>query len=73
LLDHRQHRLGRASKQLGLTPKIVPGQIRRANQDAFASFLDRLWNFVERAGERLNVFALQRVINVLKAPRSVVA
>jgi hypothetical protein len=60
LLHHRQHRLGRAIKQLDLTPKIVPMQILRANQDAFANFLDRLRDLVERGGERLDILAFQR-------------
>src|SRR5438876_11903672 len=35
-------------------------QVRRENQDPLADFLDGLGDFVERRGEGLNVFALQR-------------
>src|SRR2546423_12794470 len=35
-------------------------QVRRENQDPLADFLDGLGNFVERRGQRLDVFALQR-------------
>src|SRR4051812_17225717 len=37
-----------------------PVQFRRENQDPLPDFLDRLWNLVERRGEGLDVFALER-------------
>ncbi len=40
--------------------EIVAVQIVRTDQDALADFLDRLGNFVERGGEGLDVFALER-------------
>ena len=40
--------------------KTAPVQIGRENQDPFADFLDRLRDFVESGGERLNVFSLKR-------------
>src|SRR5207248_11441147 len=47
-------------KEFDLTPEIVPVQVLRTNQNPLADFLDCLRNFVERTGQRLNVFTLQR-------------
>ena len=60
LFHHREDGLGRLVEQLQMFLKIAAVQIARTNQNAFADFLDRLRNFVERSGERLDVFALQR-------------
>src|SRR5207247_5175827 len=60
LFHHREHSLGGLIEKLDLLGKTWRRQILRTNQHALANFLNRLWNFVERSGERLYVFAFQR-------------
>ena len=57
---HREHRFGGLVEQLEMLLETAAVQIGRENQDALADFLDRLGNFVERRGQRLDVLAFQR-------------
>src|SRR6266446_5447947 len=40
--------------------ETAPVEVGRENQDSFADLLDRLRDFIERGGEGLDVFTLER-------------
>ncbi len=60
LFHHRHHFFRGLVEQFEVALEIAPAQIFGTNQNALADFLDRLGNFVERGGQRLDVFAFQR-------------
>src|SRR2546423_8068075 len=58
-LYHREDGFRGLIEQVQMFLETAAVEIRRENQDPFPDFLDRLGNFVERGGERLDVFALE--------------
>jgi hypothetical protein len=57
---HGQDRFGRLVEELEVFVETAPVQVGWENQDSFADLLDRLRNFIERGGEGLDVFTLER-------------
>src|SRR2546421_1053342 len=59
-LYHREDGFRGLIEQVQMFLETASVQVSGKNQDPLADFLDRLGNFVERRGERLDVFAFER-------------